>query len=102
MQPQGFPLEFPLPTRNNPWATLLVPFPPRFGATGTAANFLRQTALVLEERSRSLATKNARLKDHFDASLVEIEVRQQAERDRQREGYRDRKRDTHRTHTERR
>ncbi|CAM9513957.1 unnamed protein product, partial [Ectocarpus sp. 4 AP-2014] len=42
--------------------------------TGTAANFLRQTALVLEERSRSLATKNARLRDHFDASLVEIEA----------------------------
>ncbi|CBJ31795.1 hypothetical protein Esi_0282_0025 [Ectocarpus siliculosus] len=41
---------------------------------GTATNFLRQTALVLEERSRSLATKNARLRDHFDASLVEIEA----------------------------
>ncbi|CAN0382275.1 unnamed protein product, partial [Ectocarpus sp. 12 AP-2014] len=41
---------------------------------GTAANFLRQTALVLEERSRSLATKNAHLRDHFDASLVEIEA----------------------------
>ncbi|CAM9531214.1 unnamed protein product [Ectocarpus fasciculatus] len=41
---------------------------------GTAANFLRQTALVLEERSRSLATKHARLRDHFDASLIEIEA----------------------------
>lgn len=29
-----------------------------------------------------MATKHARLRDHFDASLIEIEVRQKAERDR--------------------